>query len=109
MLVVGSVLASQGLIILRHEPTPPPPNGRRDEVAKSLTDQGGKHVILVHYTGSQSPHEEWVYNSADIDAQDVIWAHDLGRVDNAALLEYYKGRKIWRFQPDMNPTWLDPY
>ena len=66
-------------------------------------------MILVHYTGSQSPHEEWVYNSADIDAQDVIWAHDLGRVENAPLLEYYKDRKIMRLQPDLNPTWLDPY
>ena len=109
VLVVGAAVASQGLVILRQSPPAQPVNAQRAEVAQSLTDQGGKHVILVHYTGSQSPHEEWVYNSADIDAQDVIWAHDLGRVDNAPLLEYYKDRKIWRFQPDINPRWLDPY
>jgi hypothetical protein len=66
-------------------------------------------VILVHYTGTQSPHEEWVYNSADIDAQDVVWANDLGSAENAALVDYYKDRKIWRFQPDIDPRWLDPY
>ncbi len=107
--VVGAAVASQGLIIVRQSPLPQPANAQRAEVAKSLSDQGGKHVILVHYTGSQSPHEEWVYNSADIDSQDVIWAHDLGSVENAALVEYYEDRKIWKFQPDINPTWLDPY
>jgi hypothetical protein len=109
VLVAGTIAASPGLVILRQQPTPQPMNAQREDVAKSLTDQGGKHVILVHYTGSQSPHEEWVYNGADIDAQDVIWAHDLGKVDNAPLLEYYKDRKIWRFQPDINHQWLDPY
>jgi hypothetical protein len=109
VLVVGTVAASQGLFILRGQPVPQPVNAQRADVAKQLTDQGGKHVILVHYTGTQSPHEEWVYNGADIDSQEVIWAHDLGSVDNAPLLEYYKDRKIWRFQPDLNPRWLDPY
>jgi len=109
MLVVGAVVASQGLVLLLRQPQPQPINAQRADVAGSLLDQGGKHVILVHYTGSQSPHEEWVYNGADIDAQDVIWAHDLGAVDNAPLLEYYKDRKIWRFQPDIDHRWLDPY
>ena len=102
-------MAPQAWMILRQEPARQPSNWLREKVAQSLIDQGGKHVILVHYTGSQSPHEEWVYNSADIDAQDVIWANDLGKVENAALVEYYKDRKIWRLQPDIDPQWLDPY
>ena len=111
VLVVGAAVASQGIVILRQEPpeNSQPRNARRAQVERLLEERLGKHVILVHYTGSQSPHEEWVYNSADIDAQDVIWAHDLGSVENAPLLEYYKDRKIWRFQPDINATWLDPY
>jgi hypothetical protein len=111
VLIVGAAVAAQGLVILRQQPpeNSQPANARRDEVAQRLRDQAGKHVILVHYTGIQSPHEEWVYNTADIDAQNVIWAHDLGRAENAPLLEYYKDRKIWLFQPDINPTWLDPY
>ncbi len=109
IVVVGAAVGAQGLIVLRQSPPPQPVNSLRSEVAKSLSDQGGKHVILVHYTGSQSPHEEWVYNGADIDSQTVIWAHDLGSVENAALVAYYKDRKIWRFQPDIDHTWLDPY
>jgi hypothetical protein len=111
VLVVGSAMASQAVIILRQIPPEnlQPVNARRNEVAAKLSEQGGKHVILVHYTKANSPHEEWVYNSSDIDGQDVIWAHDLGVVDNAPLLEYYKDRKIWRFQPDIDYTFMEPY
>jgi hypothetical protein len=111
VLVVGFALGSQALVILRHVPpeNSQPINARRDQVAMLLHDFVERHVILVRYTGKQSPHEEWVYNSADIDAQDVIWAHDLGRSQNAGLLQYYKDRKIWLFQPDINNMRLDPY
>jgi hypothetical protein len=111
VLVVGAAMAAQGLVILRQKPPEDsqPANARRDQVAAKLKDQPGRHVILVRYTSTHSPHAEWVYNSADIDAQDVIWAHDLGSDENAPLLEYYKDRKIWLLQPDINPTWLDPY
>jgi hypothetical protein len=104
-------MASQGLVILRQEPpeNSQPRNARRDEVTSPLKELGGKHVILVHYSGSQSPHEEWVYNTADIDAQDVIWAHDLGRAENLPLLEYYKDRQIWRFPPDIDAMSPEPY
>jgi hypothetical protein len=107
ILVLGAAAASQGLQIVH--PDPLPPNSSRDDMAIAVNDLVKKHVILVRYTGNQSPHEEWVYNTADIDAQDVIWAHDLGPVENARLLEYYRDRKIWLFQPDINPTRIDPY
>jgi hypothetical protein len=107
ILVLGAIAASRGFMIAH--PEPQPANSIREELAASVSDLVSKHVILVRYTGHQSPHEEWVYNSANIDDQEVIWAHDLGSVENAPLLEYYKDRKIWLFQPDINPTRLDPY
>lgn len=111
VLVLASAIASQAVILLRNEPPEnlQPSNARRAQVAAMVRENPGRHLILVHYTGSQSPHEEWVYNSADIDAQDVIWAHDLGPVENAPLLEYYKDRQVWRLQPDINPTFLEHY
>ena len=44
-----------------------------------LKKQPGQHVIFVSYAGLPSPHEEWVYNPANIDAAPVIWALDLAR------------------------------
>jgi hypothetical protein len=111
VLVVAAVVASRGRILALGEPAESrlPVNAWRDDITMAVNDPVNKHVILVRYTGHQSPHEEWVYNGADIDAQDVIWAHDLGSVENARLLEYYKDRKAWLFQPDIDPTGIQPY
>jgi hypothetical protein len=112
VLVVGGALASRGMVIVRHEPIEKsqPRNAQRDRVAASLmSDQVNQHVVLVRYTGHQSPHEEWVYNGADIDGQDVIWAHDLGESRNAELIRYYKDRKIWLLEPDIAGSHPVPY
>jgi hypothetical protein len=112
VLVVGGALASRGMVIVRHEPieNSQPRNAQRDRIAASLlSDQVNQHVVLVRYTGHQSPHEEWVYNGADIDGQDVIWAHDLGESRNAELIRYYKDRKIWLLEPDVSGSHPVPY
>jgi len=49
----------------------------------------------VHYSPTHGLYDEWVYNSADIDASPIIWAHDLGPQANAELLRYYPDRSSW--------------
>ncbi|MBO0696748.1 MAG: hypothetical protein J2P56_11700, partial [Verrucomicrobia bacterium] len=73
-----------------------------------LKTQSGQHVIFVSYAGLTSPHEEWVYNPANIDAAPVIWALDLGRTENEKLRQYYAGRSFWRFNPAESLS-LHPY
>jgi hypothetical protein len=107
IVIAAAMVGQQGQKLLRNHPRPP--NASRDQVASLLSDFFEKHVIVVRYTVQKSPHEEWVYNGADIDAQDIVWAHDLGPVENARLLEYYKDRKIWLYQPDIEVFRLDPY
>ena len=63
----------------------------------------------MRYTGHQNPHEEWVYNRADIDRQQVVWAQDMGAEENRKLTEYFKDRSIWLLEPDRNPEGLTPY
>ena len=61
-------------------------NGRKGEIERRLAAQApGRHVIFVHYTGGHSPHEEWIYNPADIDAAPVVWAQDMGDAENQRL------------------------
>jgi hypothetical protein len=64
-----------------------------------LKNQSGQHVIFVSYRGLPSPHEEWIYNPANIDAAPVVWALDLGQTENEELRRYYAGRSFWRFKP----------
>jgi hypothetical protein len=84
-------------------------NARKGRLESDLLENHpGKHVIFVRYTGTQSPHEEWIYNLADIDAQPVIWAQDMGG-ENSKLVAYYPGRSFWMFEPDVDPGLLLPY
>jgi hypothetical protein len=73
-----------------------------------LETQPGQHVVFVNYAGLPSPHEEWIYNPANIDAARVIWALDRGQIENEKLRHYYPGRSFWSFKPAAS-TSLRPY
>jgi MFS family permease len=74
---------------------------QRLELAGTLEEGGGEHLVLVEYAPDYSLHAEWVYNSAEIDGQAVVWARSLGPEKDASLLEYFQGRQAWRL-------WLEP-
>jgi hypothetical protein len=73
-----------------------------------LKKQPGQHVIFVSYAGLPSPHEEWIYNRANIETAPVIWALDLGQTENEKLRRYYAERSFWRFKP-VESINLKPY
>jgi hypothetical protein len=108
LLVMG---ASEAQGIATHRPTNQlqASNVQKEAVEQKLLEARlGQHVIFVRYTGMQSPHEEWVYNPADIDAAPVIWAQDMGKLENERLLHYYAGRSFWLFKPGESMS-LSPY
>jgi hypothetical protein len=84
-------------------------NAQKGSMERELLEkQPGQHVIFVNYAGLVSPHEEWIYNPANIDAAPVIWALDLGQVENERLRRYYAGRSFWLFKPAESMS-LIPY
>ncbi|CAN5513964.1 hypothetical protein BH09PLA1_BH09PLA1_07130 [soil metagenome] len=60
-----------------------------------------KVLVFVRADPGYYFHNEYVYNSADIDSQRVIWARDMGRERNRALIDYYHR------QGDREPMLLD--
>jgi len=52
----------------------------RANLARSLRSSGTRHLIIVRYSDNHSPHNEWVYSDADIDASPLVWARDMGQV-----------------------------
>ncbi len=81
----------------------------RVTVAKQLLATPGKHLIMVRYSDDHNIHDEWVYNGADIDGSKVLWARELDKEQNAKLFAYFKDRKIWLVEPDVDNTELKPY
>lgn len=82
--------------------------GSRAELADRLRSMPQRDLVLVRYGESHDIHEEWVYNAADIDAAEVVWARDLGQERNSSLLAYYPERKVWLLLADERPPRVVP-
>lgn len=81
----------------------------RPRILRQLEAEGGKHLVVVRYAPSHVAHYEWVYNEADIDGANVVWAREMDAEHNKQLLEYFGDRKQWILEPDVSPFRLAPY
>jgi hypothetical protein len=81
----------------------------RSRLLVSLDAQGGRHLVIVRYDAGHDVHTEWVYNEADIDNAQVVFARDMGATENAALIEYFNDRKVWLLEADHVPLGLKSY
>ena len=50
---------------------------QREQIEEELSEQGGKHLVVVRYGTEHDFSDEWVYNRSDIDAA----PRDLGSRD----------------------------
>jgi len=90
------------------------PNGsakgeERYRILRILNEMPGRHVVFVQYHRDRYRPGGWVYNNTDIDAQNVVWAHDLGAESNREVLRYYPDRRPWLVRVDDAPGVLLPY
>jgi hypothetical protein len=78
--------------------------GSRAELENFLKSQPGKHLLFLE-TADAFPADArfYVYNRADPEASEIIWAHDLSPEENAALVNRYKNRSVWRLK-NVNQT-----
>jgi hypothetical protein len=78
----------------------------RTAFERMIDAQPGKHLVIVYYKpdADEGTFHEWVYNAADIDASKIVWAWDMGDAKNRELIDYFKGRQIWRVSMDGTPV-----
>jgi hypothetical protein len=82
---------------------------QRAGILRELEQAGGRHLIVVRYGEGHNPHQEWVYNSADIDGSRVVWARAMEPAENDKLLGYFGDRQVWLLEPDRETSVLVPY
>ena len=81
----------------------------RKSVEKQLAALPGEHLVLVRYSKDHNPHEEYVYNDADIDHAKTVWAREIPGMDLSPLLKYFKNRDVWIYEPDLDDASVAPY
>ena len=86
-----------------------PGNPNKARILGMLNQTEGKHLVLVKPKADPANVFQWIYNDADIDASKVVWARDMGQEGNRALLEYFRGRRIWVVDPNPEPATIQPY
>lgn len=67
----------------------------RQTVIDHLRRLPGRDLVIVRYGPGHSYLQEWVYNRADIDSSQVVWAREMGPEADRQLLEHFKDRRIW--------------
>lgn len=72
---------------------------RRQVIQLEIEKSPGKHLLLLRYF-DHNPHEEWVYNGADLETPKVIWAREMSDEINRRLLDHYADRQVWIIEPD---------
>jgi hypothetical protein len=83
------------------------PEGRI-AIEEQLSRAPGKQLVLVHYSPAHGFHE-WIHNAASIDEARVVWALDLGAVEDSRLINYFHDRTVWFLTPDSRPPQLTQY
>jgi hypothetical protein len=81
----------------------------RNKIVAKLTQRGGKHLVVVRYDPSEDNPVEWVYNRADIDNAEIVWAREIDGVHDLELLNYFKDRRVWLLEVSRGSTRLSPY
>lgn len=80
------------------------PDGRM-AIDGQLNQMPGNQLVFVRYSPQHGFHE-WLRNGADIDAQRIVWALDLGAEEDQKLLQYYPDRRVWVLLADAKPPRL---
>jgi hypothetical protein len=81
----------------------------RAQIEARLEQMPGRQLVIVRYPLNHNPLDEWVYNAADIDGSNVIWAREMDQSQNLELIRFYKDRKVWLVEPDAIPATISPY
>jgi hypothetical protein len=81
----------------------------RERMLAQLQELPRKQLVFVRFAPRSKSLYDWVYNPADIDRSQVVWAMDMGAARNQELMDYYKNRQVWLVEPDRDSAKWEPY
>jgi len=85
------------------------PTFGRAAIVQRLHALPGRHLVIVRYKPEHQVFYEWVYNDADIDSSQIVWAREMTPTQDAELIRYFKDRQVWLLEADDTPPRLTKY
>jgi hypothetical protein len=102
--LVGHTLLFVTSLILYPTVEAPVWASERARITARLEAESGKQLVLVQYGPDHSPHEEWVWNAADIDSAQVVWARARSDAATQQLRAYFPDHRVWILDADVRPV-----
>jgi hypothetical protein len=114
-IVLGGAGRAMEPVLLRHDLAHLPPlweslypaRRLRDDVSGLLENLPGKHLLFVKYAPGHCFCEEWVFNTADLSAQRIIYARTDTPESDQALASSFPEFDVWMIEPDEHPYKLE--
>ena len=112
---VNALLVSYAVLILLAVPLETPTLETTDwfrqraRLLAELRQSPDRHLVIVRYGPNHNVHAEWVYNEADIDRAQVVWAREMDADHNRKLIDYFRDRRQWLLEADNIKPALVPY
>lgn len=100
-LIAGGAIGPWRVYVRERIPAPRTSVDERPRVLAELRATRGKDLVLVRRHARQNATHTWVWNEADVDGSEVVWAWE--PEDAAArerLLRYFAGRRVWVLRLD---------
>ncbi len=112
VVVACGMLVVRVLAAITHtaiEPAWPRGNLDRAALIQKLSHFPGKQLVLVRYEPSygHDVDRELVYNAANIDGAKIVWARDMGSIQNQELMRYFRDRNVWCLNGERVPYELE--
>jgi hypothetical protein len=96
LLLAASAFGPLPVILGERGPRPRTDVDERPAVVDRLKSIPGKDLVMVRRFRGQDVTFTWVWNEADIDGSEVVWAWEpAGTADRERLLRYFQGRRVW--------------
>jgi hypothetical protein len=103
------VVVNLGLVAHTRAAAPAGLETHRAQIESALEDGGKPNLIVVRYGPDHNVLDEWVYNRAEIDRANIVWAREMDPSRMQRLLAYFHDRRIWLLEADKRPIQLVPY
>ena len=66
---------------------------QRAELTRQLEASPGRDLVVVRYPVPSTG--QWVYNKANIDSSDIVWAREISDQARQKLIKHFNDRNIW--------------